>query len=294
MENNYFSYLDFRAAQRQLAARFARPHGLLLHSLAFVTAMTAIWYYMIATGLLMYSDNFRLPVLIGVVWSMILLAHAVDHYRRSPALVEQREVAVETEMRGLIEKNGAGFDHDTLFTMHNRLETLLEGQGRWARALLAFALINFLSWGLSAFTIGTSWPFQMTLPSAVLLIGGVNLFLRWQAARTGGEGGWLTRFPLRHIALYGVSMIALAVAGAYRMVNPWDVNTVVQVWGVALLLHIIFSIVVQPLIERFLQPQPMNETPAKRKVPARLVLADDGEVLDINDQDVSSTSTAYR
>ena len=99
MEQNYFDYLNFRAAERQLKTQFARPRALLIHTLAFITAFTAIWYYMIAVRLMFYQANFQLPVLIGVVWSVVLLVHAVMHYRRSPALDERREMAVEAEMR---------------------------------------------------------------------------------------------------------------------------------------------------------------------------------------------------
>lgn len=283
MEENYFNYLNFRAAERQLKTQFARPRALLVNTLAFITAMTAMWYYMIAAQLMFYQDNFRLPVLIGVVWSAVLLVHAVLHYRRSPALDERREMAVEAEMRGLIEKSE--FDHDSLFSMHHQLDDVLQGQGRWARVLLAFAVINALSWGVSTLNIGTSWPFQMTLPLAVIIIGGVNVFLHWQERREKRTRTWLTRLPLRHIGVYGVGVIGLAVAGMYRMVNPWDVNNVTLVWGIMLVLHIIFSVIVQPLIERMLPTQERESAPEKRKTPARLVLADDGEVVDIADVD---------
>lgn len=43
MQTNYSTFLNYRAAQRRLAAKVARPHWLLLHVLTFVVTMTVIW-----------------------------------------------------------------------------------------------------------------------------------------------------------------------------------------------------------------------------------------------------------
>jgi hypothetical protein len=292
MQNDYLSFLNYRAAQRRLAAKFARPRRLMLHTLAFIVAMTAMWAYGIAWRLWDFQGNFQLPVLIGVVWSVLLVLHALIHYRYCAALTENRELAVEAEMRQLTQDNRDQLDHDSLFVLHRKFEAELEAQGRWSVTLLAFAVVNFISWGVSAFDVGTSWPFQMTLPLAIMTLGGVNLFLNWQHRRQTDRKGWFVRLPLLHIVAYGAGVIALYIAAVYRMINPWDVHTVIQLWGVVLLLHILLNVIVWPFMQRFLPENLLSTMPAKRKPPARLVLSDDGEVLDIEDDDADNFSTA--
>ena len=242
MQNDYLSFLNYRAAQRRLAARFARPRWLMLHTLAFIVAITAIWAYGTAWKLWHFQQNFQLPVLIGVVWSVILVLHALVHYRNSAAMNEKRELAVEDEMRQLTQDSDQ-VDHDSLFALHRKFEADLEAQGRWSVTLLAFAVINFISWGVSAFNIGSSWPFQMTLPLAIMTLGGVNLFLNWQHRRQTERSGWFVRLPLLHIVAYGAGVIALGIAGMYRMINYWDVDTLIKGWGIVVLLHILFNVI---------------------------------------------------
>ena len=75
-------------------------------------------------------------------------------------------------MRQLIAQSENRIDNDQLFTMHLSFEAALEGQGGWSTMLLAFAVINALSWTVSVFNLCSSWPFQTTLPSALLILGG--------------------------------------------------------------------------------------------------------------------------
>lgn len=91
--------------------------------------------------------------------------------------------------------------------------------------------------------------------------------------------------PLLHIVAYGAGVIALGIAGMYRMINHWDVDTLITLWGIVLLLHILFNVIVKPLFQRFTQD---SIQPEKRKPSARLVLSDDGEVLDIDDEDADT------
>jgi hypothetical protein len=285
MQDNYFSYLDFRAMQRRLSARFSKPRMLLLHTLVFVTAMSATWYYGLVWRLWLYRDNYILPVLIGVVWSIVLAIQALIHYRRSAAINERREMAVEEEMRAFIEAHGDEVDDQTLFDMHRQLDGDLQKQSRWSVALLAFGLVNAASWAIAAYDMGTSWGFQMTLPLAVLILGGVNLFLTWQQQREAGRTGWLARLPLRHIIAYGFGTIGLGLAGMLRLVNYWDSDNTIKVWGVVVLLHIIWSVLLRPVVQHFMPGESQSERPAKRKTGSRLALADDGEVLDIVEDD---------
>lgn len=148
--------------------------------------MTAVWAYGMAWKLWYFQQNFQLPVLIGVSWSVALVLHALFHYRNSAAMNEKRELAVEDEMRQFTQDNR---DHDSLFALHRKFKAELEAQGRWSVTLLAFAVVNFISWGVSAFDIGTSWPFQMNLPLAIVTLGGVNLFLNWQDRRHRDQSG---------------------------------------------------------------------------------------------------------
>lgn len=292
MQDNYSIYLDFRSMQRRLAKRFSSPRFLLLHTLVFVTAMTATWAYGLAWQVWRYQENYVLPMMLGVVWSAVLAIQALIHYRRSAANSEKREVAVEDEMRQFIQAHSDEVDDQSLFEMHDQLNTDLQKQSRWSVALLVFGIVNAASWSISALNIGSSWPFQTTLPFAVLILGGVNLFLAWQQRREAGRRGWLARLPLRHIFAYGFGTVGLWLLGAFRLINYWDANNTIIVWGVVLLLHIIWNMLLQPVIQRFMPGE--SEPRAKRKVGSRLALADDGEVLDILDEDWSDTGAVQQ
>lgn len=281
MQDRYSSFLDFRAAQRRLAARFRRPRGLLLHTLVFVTAMNAVWFYGLAWRLWLYRDNYILPVLFGAVWSVVLAVHALIHYRRSAANNDRRELAVEEEMRQFVQAHSDEVDDETLFDMHRQLDADLQKQSRWSVALLAFGLVNATSWVVSAFDIGSSWPFQTLLPFAVLILGGVNVFLAWQQRREAGHSGWLARLPLRHMVAYGFGTLGLWLAGAFRMINQWDADNGILVWGVVVLLHIVWNVLLRPVFQHVIPGPAQSEQPVKRKTGSRLALADDGEVLDI-------------
>lgn len=279
MQENYLGFLDFRATHRRLIARFSRPRELLLHILIFVTSMTAVWAYGIVWRLWYASDHFVWPMTVGVIWSLALAVHAVLHYRRSAAVQEQREQAVEDEMRQFIDRHGDEVDQPALFEMHQQFEAELEQQGRWSLALTAFAMVNAVSWAAAALDMGTSWAFQMTLPLAVLIIGGVKVFLHWQYQRVTGYVGWFARLPLRHMVAYVAGNVGLWMAAAYRMINPWDADTLFKGWSVVLLLHIIWNAAAWPLLQPFVSAQ----LPAKRKLSNRLELADDGELPDVQD-----------
>lgn len=284
MQTSYSAFLNYRAVRRRLAARFARPRWLLLHVLVFVVTMTIIWAYGTGYGLWFYRDNFIWPTLLGLAWSVLLAAHALIHYRRSAGRTDRREQAIEDEMRQFITANNEPIDQDSLFAIHQRLETDLEQQGHWSLSLTVFTLVNVVSWLITALNMGTSWALQMTLPLAVLIIGGINVYLSWQRQRQQGRDNWFVRLPLRHTTVYGTGVIGLWLAGAYRAINYWDVDTLIKWWGLVLLIHMVWSVVVQPLIQKAL-PKRQADQIAKRKPAARLVLRDDGEVLDITNQD---------
>ncbi|MCC7446535.1 MAG: hypothetical protein IT324_03915 [Anaerolineae bacterium] len=287
MQTNYSTFLNYRVAQRRLAAKFARPRWLILHTLTFVVTLLAVWAYGTGYRLWFYRDNFILPTLVGLVWSVLLAAHALFHYRRSAARAGQREHAVEEAMQAFIDQNGDSLDQPALFAMHQQLERDLESQGRWSTALAVFSLVNPVSWLVTALNMGTSWAFQMTGPLAVLSVGGISVYLLWQQQRQQGRDNWFVRLPLWHVALYGVGVLGLWLAGAYRAINYWDADTLIKGWGLVLLVHIVWSVAVQPLLRNVL-PGLQREQAAKRKPAARLVLGDDGEVLDVTDQDEQS------
>lgn len=222
-----------------------------------------------------------------MVWSVGLAAHALIHYRHSAARAAQREQAIEEAMRAFIAHNDEPFDQAALFAMHRQLEHDLESPGRWSTALAVFSLVNLVSWLVATLNMGTSWAFQMTAPLAVLSIGGINVYLLWQQQRQRGYDNWFVRLPLRHAAVYGGGVVGLWLAGAYRAINYWDADTLIKGWGLALLVHMVWCIAVQPLLRKAL-PGLQRDQIAKRKPVARLVLGDDGEVLDIIDQDEQS------
>jgi hypothetical protein len=288
MQQSYYGFLDLRAAQRRLAAKFARPRALLAHVIAFVVVMSAIWAYGVSENLWFHPDNFILPMLIGAVWSGVLALHGLIHLRRSAVSGERREMAVEAEMTRLIENND-NLSDDDLFATHRRLEAELEHQGRWSLALFTFALINALSWVVS-FVVGpSSWPFQTTPFFAGIVVVGMMVYLQWRQQRLSGRSGWFTRWPLAHTALFFAGSIGLLLAGSARMMNPWDAERLIQLWGVGLLLHVLWSVAIWPLVKEFApeEQEREREEPAKRKTGSRLALGDDGEVFDIDDSALS-------
>lgn len=284
MFDNYFNFLDYRATQRRLAAKFAHPRGMLLHVMAFVTTMTLIWIYGLVWRLWFHRDNFIVPVIAAFVWSLFLALHALVHYRRSAAFVERRELAIEDEMRRFVEKNGDDIPHDTLFDIHQGLESDLVKQGRWSLALLAFSMVNVVSWAVSIVDMGTSWGMQTVLPLAILIIGGVNLLMHWQHQRQTNHKNWFVRLPLTHMIAYGFGVIGLWLLGAYRLINYWDGDRLMLIWGIVLLIHIVVNVVVLPLVKSVLPASNAVSQEIKRKPATRLMLTDDGEVLDTTEE----------
>lgn len=283
MQQDYARFLDYRATQRQLASQFARPRLLLLHVLAFVVVMTAIWAYGTGANLWRYYDNLILPNVAGAVWSLALVGHALWHFRRSAALHAQRERAVEAEMRAYIARNPQA-DSDALFEMHRALERDLEAQGRWSLSLTVFALVNTVSWTVALFNPQSSWSLQTTPMFAVVLIGGLQSYLLWQQQRTAGRASWFTRFPLHHVFAFLIGTVVLGLLGMFRAINPWDINTLVG-WGLVLLLASVgWNVVLQPVgqwvVGRFTSRQAQ---PSKRKPDTALTLGDDGELTPVDE-----------
>ncbi|HVU12897.1 MAG TPA: hypothetical protein VHD90_16580 [Phototrophicaceae bacterium] len=287
IQDDYFSFLDYRAAQRRLAARFAHPRALTLHTLAFIVAVTTMLAYGVAVGWWYDPSNLLAPTVLGFIWSLLLLLHAVWHYRRSAASSERREVAVEEAMRQLIAQHEGGIDNEQRFTLHLSFEAALEQQGSWSGLLLAFAVVNAVSWGLSVLNVGTSWPFQMTQPLAVLILGGGAFYVTWQRRRREGQRNWFTRIPVLHIALYAIGAPILALLGAYHAINYWDAQTLIGWWTLIVLAHILFAVVILPLIERLI---PQREV-AKRKPSQRLMVGDDGELVEIDEPEIRQART---
>lgn len=292
MPDDYLSFLDQRDAQRRLRAKFSQPRLLLLHMLAFVAAVTLLWGAIIPLLNWVPMYYFDSPALAFFVWSILLAAHAVIHYRRSAARAEARELAVEAEMRGFIENHGSLATDDDLFALHQNLGGDLERKSWLTEGLTIFALVNAASWFGASLNLGTSWGYFLTLPMAIVLVGGVYGFRAWQYNRRKGGGGFLSRLPLHHIAIYGVGMFLLALAGSLRMVNSWDVNTLAVLWTVAILLHIAWSVVAAPLFRRAEQEH-QRHTPqqGKRKNADRLTLTDDGEILPAAETDAMIDAT---
>lgn len=299
MANQYLDYLDQRAAQRRLAAKFAQPKLLLLHTVAFVGAVTAL--FGVITPLLRWVPlgTFNAPAFGFFLWTLVLAGHALWHYRRSSAISEKRELVVEEAMRGLIAKSDQPLDDEALFAMHDRLNGSLERQGWLAQGLTTFALVNAVSWLGVALNLGTSWGFQLTLPMALVLVGGVYGFRAWQQNRRNG-GGWLGRLPLHHIVIYGVGAFLLGLAGILRMINSWDADTLIGLWAGVLVIHILVAVFAKPLLARFFS-EGTGKSTGKRKVSAekpneRLMLSDDGEILDLLERpdDAHSRKAASR
>ena len=287
MAQDYLHFLEDRAAQRRLAARFARPRWLWLNTLLFVVVLTLIWEYGVATRIFLYREFYDWPVFIGVIWSMVLALHGVIHYRRSAAVTEKRELAVEDEMRQFIEHHGAEADQSTLFEMHHSLEAELQQQSRWSLGLMAFGLVNALSWLVSSLiSVGTSWPFQTTLPLAIAVIGGVSMFIHWQRQRRLEGRNWFTRLPLGHIFAFFLGAVGLGLLGVFRLINSWDAENLIKLWGLIVVLHVVFAEAVLPVfntVKRFVfRNQPDKRKPA---VPLELMIGDDGEVLDLADHE---------
>ena len=79
--------------------------------------------------------------------------------------------------------------------------------------------------------------------------------------------------------------LALYLAGVFRMMNHWDASNLTLVWGIVLILHIVWNVLLWPGVQSLRSDQASSTAaqPEKRKSGDQLVLADDGEVLDITD-----------
>lgn len=278
-ENNYLEFLGQRAAERRLAKRFSQPRLLLLHTIAFVGVATALWASIAAWLRWIPLTTYDVPSLLLFVWSVVLAAHALLHYRRSSAREEAREQVVEAEMRQLIATSVEPIDDESLFALHQRMSGELARKGWLTQALTVFALVNAVSWFGASLTPGTSWGYQLTLPFALLLVGGVYGYQSWRHSRATGTNNWLTRFPLAHLFAFLAGSVVLAVLGAYRMVNGWDVNTLVSGWLILLVLHVVWSVVLAPLVNSLTSKQSDLDARLKRKPAERLMLSDDGEIV---------------
>ncbi len=286
--SDYSRFLELRAIRQRLAARFSRPAWLILHSGIFVVLMTAVWVYMNmgVYQLSLFRDHYVFPTWIGFGWSLLLAGHALWTYRRSAANAARREQAVEAEVRVFSEAYGDGPD---LIDLHQELESELESQGHQITALAVFALFNAVSWFGTVINMGTSFAFQMTLPFAVIVAGGLSAYFSWQQQRRlGRTQGWFTRLPLRHMAAYVIGVVILGLLGMFRMVNPWDVNTIVQDWGLLLLAHIAYELVIRRLWDWL---NALIAQPAKHKRSHRLALGDDGEIEVYSDEDLDDLAS---
>ena len=282
MYKSYDSFLNFRAAQRRITARFSRPHWLTLHTTVFVSLMCGIWYGGNVYYWWRFPENYTLPVLIGFVWSFLLAGHALWTYRRSAAGAATREQAVVAEIQQFVQQSDVQPDPQTLIEMHQQLEDSLERQGHAVIALTVFALINVLTWFIGIIHIGSSFAFQMTWPIALIVVGGINAFSAWQQQNRNGQHSWFARFPLRHLAAYVFGVAVLGIIGAARLVNYWDVNNIVSVWTLLLLTHAGFGVIVLPLWQHLTY---WTERPAKPKRSEHMLLDDDGELVDfVNDK----------
>lgn len=289
MPEDYQTFLEQRDAERRLRAKFSQPRLLLLHTLAFVGAVTVLWGAIIPLLRWVPLGVFNPPALAFFVWSIVLAAHAVIHYRRSSARSEARELVVEAEMRGFIESHANVAVDDDLFALHQSLSSDLARNGWLTEGLTVFALVNAASWFGASLNLGTSWGYQLTLPIAVVLVGGVYGFRAWQHSRRNGGGSFLARLPLHHIVVYGVGTLLLAVAGSARMINPWDVDTLMGGWTIVILMHILWSVALAPLFRRAAQEhQGQVKQGGKRKNADRLTLTDDGEIMPIAETDSPS------
>ncbi len=282
IRDDYFSFLSYRAAQRRLAAKFAHPRNLTLHTLAFIVAITALLAYGVAADWWYDRNNLVFPTSFGFLWSLALLLHAVWHYRHSAASALRREVVVEEEMRQMIASSAEPLDDQRLFDLHRLFETGLEREGSWSTILLVFAAINALSWGLSLLNAGTSWPFQMTQPIAVVILGGGAVVAAWHRYRHASEDTWFTRIPVRHIIAFVIGAPILMLLGAYHAINYWDAQILIGWWMIAVLAHIVLAEAVLPLIRRFM---PKQAAKRKRDSRQRLMLGDDGEITEVVESD---------
>lgn len=294
MPDNYLNFLDQRAAERRLAAKFSHPRLLMLHTVAFVGTVTLLWLPFLAVMRIAPLPGvvFQNSSLVFWVWSMLLATHALFHYRRSSARIEKRELVVESEMRQLIESGAEPLNDETLFTLHQRLSHDLEHKGWLSQALTVFALVNGASWFGAAISTGTTWGFQVTLPTALLLIGGVYGYRLWRHSRATAANHWITRFPLVHLIVFLVGAVALALLGSLRMFNPWDGDMLVGGWTIFLLLHILWSVVLSPLLNRHAPSASDLDARLKRKHAERLMLSDDGEIVTVDEIDAAQPRTS--
>ncbi len=292
MAHDYNSFLDYQAARRRITAKFSQSRGLWIHIIVFLATMSAIWGYGTGNRLWLYPENFIWPTLLGALWSLLLVGHGVLSYLRSPARVNRREEAVEDEMRQFIQQNPdyTTTHQDELFALHRQIDANLQRQAFWFLPLTLFTLVNAVFWLATLLNMGTSFAFQLTAPLAVFVIGGIGLYTAWRERRTSGQDDWIARLPLPHIGLYLFGNLFLGLLAIFRAINMQDHQAIWGWWSVILIAHIIYAIILHPLTQaiktkRQTADSLLSEAPQTDKAKRHLALADDGELVEIPDED---------
>ncbi|MBZ0276270.1 MAG: hypothetical protein K8I60_09005 [Anaerolineae bacterium] len=293
MLNDYSNFLDYKAISRSLRAKFSRSRGLWIHVIVFVAVVTAILGYGTGAGLSRYPEFFGGLTVLGAAWSLILAGHGIISYWRSPARANRREEAVEDAMRQLIQRNpdDIAAHRDDLFTIHQELESGLQRQAFWFLPLTAFTLINAVFW---VATLLTLVAFQLTAPLAVFVIGGIGLYSAWRERRNNGQDDWIARLPLPHVGLYILGNFFLGLLAIFRAINMGDQQTIWGWWTLVIIVHILYAVVIQPLTRGVkakrqpagvLTPETLQDDKAKR----RLTLSDDGELVELPDEEADES-----
>lgn len=297
MAHDYTQFLDYQAARRRITAKFSRSRGLWIHIVVFLATMSAIWGYGTGNRLWLYPENFIWPTVLGAFWSLLLTGHGIMSYLRSSTRSSRREEAVEEAMRQLIQQNpgDVAAHQDELFALHRELDANLKQQAFWFPPLTVFTLINAVFWLATLLNIGTSFAFQLTAPLAVFVIGGIGLYTAWRERRNNGQDDWIARLPLPHIGLYIFGNFFLGLLAIFRAINMWDQQTIWGWWTLIIIAHILYAIILQPVTQvvkakrqpaGVLAPETFQHDKAKR----RLALSDDGELVEVLDEEQGESS----
>lgn len=185
MADEYSAYLDYKEIRRRVERRLKQGTGLLAHVILYLLAVVVVVlsgtylnysYFSVDNGVRQFYEVYVNPG-IGipfVLWSLVLLFHALRVYRKSGADGDTREQAVETELRARLAADDTTLlaDRRQSFRVHSLMvEDILARSGR-INSLMLVAVVNavvWLAWALAGARTPYAWLGAVLIAPVVLL-----------------------------------------------------------------------------------------------------------------------------
>ncbi len=185
MADEYSIYVEYKEIRRRVERRLKQGTGLLAHVALYLLAVVVVVlsrtylnysYFSVDNGVRQFYEVYVNPG-VGVpfiLWSLILLFHARQVYRKSGADADSREQAVEAELRDRLAADDTTLlaDRRQSFRVHSLLvEDILARSGR-INSLMLVAVVNavaWLAWALAGANTPYAWLGAVLIAPVILL-----------------------------------------------------------------------------------------------------------------------------